>query len=81
MYVDKPMTGHGLMPYMIPVAVARHPGQAIPLEGSWFGDAKDYLGMSVNVAIHNLWNRRRRLLERHGSSAKPDRHVLNRGMR
>src|SRR5262249_3764575 len=23
---------------LIPVAVARHPGQAIPLEGSWFGD-------------------------------------------
>jgi transglutaminase-like putative cysteine protease len=39
---------------LIPVAVARHPGQAIPLEGSWFGDAKDYLGMSVNVAVHKV---------------------------
>jgi transglutaminase-like putative cysteine protease len=39
---------------LIPVAVARHPGQAIPLAGSWFGDAKDYLGMTVNVAVHKL---------------------------
>ena len=39
---------------LIPVAVARHPGQAIPLEGSWFGDATDYLGMSVNVAVHKV---------------------------
>ena len=39
---------------LIPVAVARHPGQAIPLSGSWFGNAKDYLGMSVNVAVHKL---------------------------
>ena len=39
---------------LIPVAVARHPGQAIPLEGSWFGDAKDYLGMTVNVAVNKI---------------------------
>jgi transglutaminase-like putative cysteine protease len=39
---------------LIPVAVARHPGQAIPLEGSWFDDGKDYLGMSVNVAVRKL---------------------------
>jgi hypothetical protein len=39
---------------LIPVVVARHPGQAIPLESSWFGDAKDYLGMSVNVAVHKV---------------------------
>jgi transglutaminase-like putative cysteine protease len=39
---------------LIPVAVARHPGQAIPLEGSWVGEAKDYLGMSVNVAVHKV---------------------------
>ena len=39
---------------LIPVAVARHPGQAIPLEGSWFGDSNDYLGMSVNVEVHKL---------------------------
>jgi len=37
---------------LIPVAVARHPGQAIPLEGSWFGNAKDYLSMSVKVTVH-----------------------------
>jgi len=39
---------------LIPVAVARHPGLAIPLAGSWFGDAKDYLGMSVDVAVHKI---------------------------
>ena len=39
---------------LIPVAVARHPGQAIPLEGSWFGDAKDYLGMAINVEVHKI---------------------------
>jgi len=39
---------------LIPVAVARHPGQAIPLAGSWFGEANDYLGMTVNVAVEKL---------------------------
>jgi transglutaminase-like putative cysteine protease len=39
---------------LIPVAVARHPGQAIPLAGSWFGEAKDYLGMTVNVAVRKI---------------------------
>jgi transglutaminase-like putative cysteine protease len=39
---------------LIPVAVARHPGLAIPLAGSWFGDANDYLGMSVNVAVNKI---------------------------
>jgi len=39
---------------LIPVAVARHPGQAIPLAGSWFGDAKDYQGMSIKVAVHKI---------------------------
>ena len=39
---------------LIPVAIARHPGQAIPLAGSWFGNAQDYLGMSVNVAVRKL---------------------------
>jgi len=39
---------------LIPVAVARHPGQAIPLAGSWFGDANDYQGMSVKVAVHKI---------------------------
>jgi transglutaminase-like putative cysteine protease len=39
---------------LIPVAVARHPAQAIPLEGSWFGEAKDYLSMTVNVAVRKI---------------------------
>ena len=39
---------------LIPVAVARHPGQAVPLAGSWFGEAGDYLGMSVSVTVHKL---------------------------
>jgi transglutaminase-like putative cysteine protease len=37
---------------LIPVAYARHPGQAIPLAGTWFGDAADFIGMQVNVAVH-----------------------------
>ena len=41
---------------LIPVAIARHPGQAVPLAGSWFGKAQDYLGMSVNVAVRKLGN-------------------------
>jgi transglutaminase-like putative cysteine protease len=41
---------------LIPVAVARHPGQAMPLAGSWFGNAGDYLGMSINVAVHKIGN-------------------------
>jgi transglutaminase-like putative cysteine protease len=39
---------------LIPVAIARHPGQAVPLEGSWFGNVQDYLGMSVEVTVHKL---------------------------
>lgn len=39
---------------LIRVAIARHPGQVIPLSGSWFGDAEDYLGMDVQVAIRKL---------------------------
>jgi len=39
---------------LIPVAIARHPGQAVPLAGSWFGSAQDYLGMSINVAVRKL---------------------------
>jgi hypothetical protein len=34
--------------------VRSHPAQAVPLDGSWFGKAQDYLGMSVNVAVHKL---------------------------
>jgi transglutaminase-like putative cysteine protease len=41
---------------LIPVAIARHPGQVMPLSGSWIGDAADYLGMEVNVAIRKLGN-------------------------
>jgi len=39
---------------LIPVAIARHPGQAIPLAGSWFGDPGDYLGMSIDVAVRKI---------------------------
>ena len=39
---------------LIPVAVARYPGQAVPLAGSWIGNAEDYLGMSVDVAVRKL---------------------------
>ena len=39
---------------LIPVAIARHPGQAVPLAGSWVGKAQDYMGMSVKVAVRKL---------------------------
>jgi transglutaminase-like putative cysteine protease len=39
---------------LIPVAIARHPGQAVPLAGGWFGNAQDFVGMSVNVAVRKL---------------------------
>ena len=39
---------------LIPVAIARHPAQAIPLQGTWFGDADDFRDMSVKVAIRKL---------------------------
>jgi transglutaminase-like putative cysteine protease len=39
---------------LIPVAIARHPSQAVPLQGSWIGKAQDYLGMSVSVTVHKL---------------------------
>jgi transglutaminase-like putative cysteine protease len=39
---------------LIPVAIARHPGQAVPLAGSWSGKPEDYLGMSVDVAVRKL---------------------------
>jgi transglutaminase-like putative cysteine protease len=41
---------------LIPVAIARHPAQAIPLQGTWFGSAGDYMGMNVNVAIRKVAN-------------------------
>jgi hypothetical protein len=36
------------------VAIARHPGQIIPLSVSWFGDADDFLSMDVKVTIRKL---------------------------
>ncbi len=39
---------------LIAVAIARHPRRAVPMEGSSFGNAQDYLGMSVDVAVHEL---------------------------
>jgi transglutaminase-like putative cysteine protease len=56
------LPGAGWLPYdptnrltegfdLITVAIARHPGQAIPLSGSWFGETKDYLGMEVQVSV------------------------------
>lgn len=39
---------------LIAVAIARHPGQAVPLDGAWFGDSGDYLGMEVKVSVRKL---------------------------
>ncbi|NEQ47053.1 MAG: transglutaminase family protein [Leptolyngbya sp. SIOISBB] len=39
---------------LIRVAIARHPGQIMPLSGSWYGDTNDYLGMEVQVHIRKL---------------------------
>jgi transglutaminase-like putative cysteine protease len=39
---------------LIPVAIARHPAQAVPLQGSWFGAADDYVGMNVSVSIKKV---------------------------
>jgi transglutaminase-like putative cysteine protease len=36
---------------LVRVAIARDPGQALPLSGQWVGDAKDYLGMEVEVEV------------------------------
>jgi transglutaminase-like putative cysteine protease len=36
---------------LIRVAVARDPSQAIPLSGTFFGDAGDFLGMTVEVKV------------------------------
>ena len=36
---------------LIRVGVARHPSQAAPISGSWFGESDDYLGMSVKVSV------------------------------
>ena len=39
---------------LIRVAVARDPAQAVPLAGTFFGDAADELGMSVEVQVTTL---------------------------
>lgn len=36
---------------LIRVAVARDPAQALPLQGTWMGDANVYLGMDVEVDV------------------------------
>ena len=36
---------------LIRVAVARDPAQAVPLGGEWFGEATDFLGMTVEVTV------------------------------
>jgi transglutaminase-like putative cysteine protease len=36
---------------LIRVAVARDPRQAIPLWGTWYGDASDYIGMTTEVQV------------------------------
>lgn len=41
---------------LIPVAIARHPSQVMPLSGFWFGETQDYLGMNVKVLIRKLGN-------------------------
>lgn len=39
---------------LIRVAHARDPAQALPLVGSWLGNAEDYLGMEVHVTIERV---------------------------
>ncbi len=39
---------------LIRVAVARDPRQAIPLQGTYFGAAADYLGMDVTVDVNRV---------------------------
>jgi hypothetical protein len=36
---------------LIRVAVAHHPREAIPLQGTWFGTASDHLAMNVAVKV------------------------------
>lgn len=40
--------------YLIRIAVARNPNQAVPLQGSFFGAGEDYLGMSVEVDVNKV---------------------------
>lgn len=39
---------------LIRVAHARDPRQALPLEGNWFGNPEDYLGMEVKVTVERV---------------------------
>ncbi|MCU0835946.1 MAG: transglutaminase family protein [Chromatiaceae bacterium] len=39
---------------LIRVAYTRTPEQAAPVSGSWFGDASDYLGMTVQVSVRQV---------------------------
>ena len=39
---------------LIRVAVARDPRQAIPLQGTFFGSGRDYLGMTVSVDVDEV---------------------------
>lgn len=39
---------------LIDVAIARHPEQAVPLAGSWFGESQDYLGMDLSISVHKV---------------------------
>ena len=36
---------------LIRVATVRHPSYAIPLQGTWYGNASDGLGMQVAVSV------------------------------
>jgi transglutaminase-like putative cysteine protease len=36
---------------LVRVAVVRKPGEAIPLQGTWFGEASDHLAMRVAVKV------------------------------
>ncbi|HEY2561361.1 MAG TPA: transglutaminase family protein [Caldimonas sp.] len=39
---------------LIRVGIARDPAQAAPISGSWFGQADDYIGMTVDVTVQRL---------------------------
>jgi len=39
---------------LIRVGVARDPGQAAPISGSWFGKPDAYLGMEATVQVHRI---------------------------
>jgi transglutaminase-like putative cysteine protease len=39
---------------LIRVAVARDPGQAVPLAGTWTGAAQDFLGLTVDVRVAQI---------------------------